>query len=236
MLTLEDAGYAAQGRTRLHRTSLAVSPSTVTLIVGRNGSGKSTLLSLMSAGIHPTTGVVRLNNDDASLLSKQTLAQRRAVLGQEQRLAFGFRVREVVSWGRFCWRATPQAREDDRVIDQMMDDQGIAHLALRRVTELSGGERQRVHLARVRAQQAPTLLLDEADASLDLEGRHHLSKAVRAEAERGCAVVMVSHDIHRQLEWVDRVIAVADGRIVIDSPRGSLDLSALSDTLRAPLG
>ena len=234
-LTLNAAGYTAHGRTRLHPTSLTIDPSTVTLIVGRNGSGKSTLMSLMAADLQPSSGTVLLAGDDAASLSARELARRRAVLGQEQRIAFGFLVRDVVSWGRYCWSGTPQAREDAGVVEQMLDEQGISHLAERRVTELSGGERQRVHLARVRAQQAPILLLDEADASLDLEGRHHLTLTARAEADRGCAVVLVSHDVQRQLDLADRVIAVESGRVVIDVARDAVNLTDLSAALRAPL-
>jgi len=230
-LELRQAEYESRGRTRLHATSITITPGSVTAIVGRNGAGKSTLLALMAAELRPTSGDVLVDGDPLASLSARDLAQRRALLSQDQTVAFSFTVRDVVSWGRHCWSGTPQAHQDDQIIDATMRDQGVAHLATRRVTELSGGERQRVQLARVRAQRAPVLLLDEADAALDLEGRHHLAETVRGEASSGTAVVLVSHDVQRMLTAADRLIVVEAGRVVIDSPVASVDTDQLAHAL-----
>lgn len=234
MISLQDVSLAARGRVRLHPTTFSIGPGTLTVIVGRNGSGKSTLLSLLAAELRPTTGVVRIDGDAVGTLTARELARRRALLGQDQQVSFPFRVREVVAWGRHCWAGTVQSQDDDTVIDQMLVEQGIADLESRLVNELSGGERQRVHLARVRAQRAPVLLLDEADASLDLEGRHHLAQIARAEAERGTAVVMVSHDVRRHLDGADRVIVIDGGRVALDEPTRAVDPSVVASLLGVP--
>jgi iron complex transport system ATP-binding protein len=233
-LELRQAEYAPRGRTRLHATSLTISPASITAIVGRNGAGKSTLLALMAAEVRPTSGSVFIDGESADSLSAQSLAQRRALLTQDQAVSFSFTVRDVVSWGRHCWAGTSHAQHDDQIIDSTMNDQGVAHLSTRLVTELSGGERQRVHVARVRAQRAPVLLLDEADAALDLEGRHHLVSTVREEALSGTAVVMVSHDVHRMFTCADRMLVVDGGRVVMDSSPASIDRKELARVLGVP--
>lgn len=206
---------------RLTPTSLDIAPGTVTALIGRNGAGKSTLLQAI-AGELRHAGSVAIAGRDIARIPARELARLRAVLDQDPQVAFGFTVREVVSWGRDCWRGTERVRDDDAVITAMLDEQGIATLAQRRVSTLSGGERQRVHLARVRAQQAPVLLLDEADAELDLEGRYRLDEAMRAEASSGTAVVIVSHDIARIAGIADRIIALDRGAVVADGPAGEV--------------
>ena len=233
-LELRQAEYALRGRTRLHATSLTISPGSVTAIVGRNGAGKSTLLALMAAELRPTSGEVRLDGELVNALSARELAQRRALLSQDQAVSFAFTVHDVVAWGRHCWSGTQQSDQDEQIIDTTMQEQGVAHLATRVITELSGGERQRVHLARVRVQRSPVLLLDEADAALDLEGRYHLAHPVRSEARTGTAVVLVSHDVHRMLATADRMIVVADGRVVMDSSVTTVDRTQLAHALGVP--
>lgn len=233
-LELRQAEYALRGRTRLHATSLTISPGSVTAIVGRNGAGKSTLLALMAAELRPTSGEVRLDGELVNALSARELAQRRALLSQDQAVSFAFTVHDVVAWGRHCWSGTQQSDQDEQIIDTTMQEQGVAHLATRVITELSGGERQRVHLARVRVQRSPVLLLDEADAALDLEGRYHLAHTVRSEAMAGTAVVLVSHDVHRMLATADRMIVVADGRVVMDSSVTTVDRTQLAHALGVP--
>lgn len=204
------------GRLRLTPTTLCVASGTITVLGGRNGSGKSTLLSLIAGELAPSTGSARLLGRDPAGRNATALAQERALLDQDAPAPPGFTVAEVVAWGRRCWRGTPEAAHDQAVVGQMIAEHGIAHLADRPVHELSGGERKRMHLARVRAQRSPVLLLDEADADLDLEGRYHLDQALRREADAGVAVVLVSHDLRRLARIADRLVMLDRGAVVAD--------------------
>lgn len=231
---LRAAGFTTKGRTRLHATSLTVPRGTVTAVVGRNGAGKSTLLALMAAELHATSGEVLLDGEPVRTMSVRHLARRRALLSQDDVVGFSYTVRDVVSWGRHCWSGAPESCDDGDIIDTVIEDQGIGHLASRLVTELSRGERQRVQLARVRVQRAPVLLLDEADAPLDLAGRHHLAETARREATSGTAVVLVSHDVPRMLTTADRLIVVDAGRVVSDSPVSDVLPTDLARVLGVP--
>lgn len=213
---LRDAGLAADGRVRLHPTSLCLEPGTVTAVVGRNGSGKSTLLALMASELEPSSGRVLLHGDDLAGLSLVERARRRAMLTQETHVSFGFSVAEIVRWGRTPWRGTESAADDDRVVADAIESQGLAGLEARPVTSLSGGERKRVHIARVLAQRAPLLLLDEADSDLDLVGRRVVDDLVRQHAAGGGTAVVVSHDVSRLSRISDRVIALREGLVHAD--------------------
>jgi len=179
-LELRGAGHGSGSGARLHPTDLLFEPGTVTSIIGPNGSGKSTLLGLMSGDTRPTSGLVLMNGNQSATLSATMLARHQSLLAQDTTVSFPFLVHEVVAWGRLAWRRTPSAVDDARIINAAIESQDLAALRDRRVTELSGGEQTRVHLARIIAQQTPLLLLDEADADLDLVGRSHLDATVAA--------------------------------------------------------
>lgn len=232
-IVLRDATVADRARTRVHAVSLVIEPGTVTVLGGRNGAGKSTLLGVIAGELALTQGSVTVLGDDPRSLDAPSLARRRALLDQQAPAPAGFTVTEVVTWGRRCWRGTERAAQDDAVIVRMLDELGITALADRPVHELSGGERRRVHLARVRAQQAPVLLLDEADGELDLEGRYHLDEAMRREATAGTAVIAVSHDLRRLSRCADRMVLLDAGRVVADGTPAEV---ATADRLAALFG
>lgn len=232
-VTLEGVRVIDAGRTRLASTSLAIEAGTITALGGPNGAGKSTLLSLIAGELAPSAGIVRLLGRDPRAQAPTELARSRAVLDQDTPTPAGFTVAEVVAWGRRCWRGTEHARRDDEVVGRMLEEHGIAHLAERPAHALSGGERRRVHLARVRAQEAAALLLDEADADLDLEGRYHLDEAMRREAARGAAVVIVSHDLRRLARTAERMVLLREGVVTADGPP---DIVAAPDRLATLFG
>lgn len=220
---LEARGVSVQGR--LADIDLAVTAGEIHALVGPNGSGKSTLLGVLAGDLVPDSGTVLINGESVTEGRARDWARRRAVLAQETPLAFPFTVRDVVGWGRLPWRGTELQADDDAVIASVIDEHGLADLLNRPVTSLSGGERARVHLARVLAQRAPVLLLDEADSALDLAGQAHLDDAVRRRREAGDAIVIVGHDLGRLAVLADTATLLSHGRAVAQGPA--------SDTLTA---
>lgn len=207
-------------RERLAGVSLEIAPGEVLGLVGPNGSGKSTLLAVISGELPPSAGSVTLNGTYIEEMNPLARARTRAVLGQDNPSIFSFRVRDVVSWGRHCWRGRAEAAQDQAVIAEAMEQFDVAGLADRVLTQLSGGERARVHLARVAAQRAPVLLLDEADSHLDLVGRAHVDALIRAHRERGGTAIVISHDLGRMAAVADRLVVLAGGQVLTAGPAG----------------
>jgi iron complex transport system ATP-binding protein len=87
-------------------------------------------------------------------------------------------------------------------------------LRARRVTELSGGERSRVVLARVLAVEAPVILADEPTASLDPRHQLDIVRSLRAAADKGALVLVVTHDLGLAARFADTVLVLSDGRLV----------------------
>jgi iron complex transport system ATP-binding protein len=174
-------------------------------LVGPNGAGKSTLLSVMAGDLLPSTGAVMLDGIDLAAWKHRALARRRAVLTQEHRLAFGFRVDEVVAMGRAPWARTDREDDDETVVADAMERTETGHLAARVFPTLSGGEKARASFARVLAQETSLVLLDEPTAALDLRHQDQVLAQARSLAQEGHAVVTVVHDLSVAAAYADRI-------------------------------
>ena len=205
---------AGRATSLLADVDLAVRPGTFHALVGPNGAGKSTLLGVLAGDIGPSAGAVTLDGTPLDRLGSRALARRRAVLLQQNTVSFAFRAREVVAMGRAPWQGSAAASEDDDVIAEALAATDVTHLADRVVTSLSGGERARVGLARVLAQRADVLLLDEPTAALDLRHQEDVLRIARDRARAGDAVVVVLHDLNAALAYADTVTLLAAGRVV----------------------
>ncbi|MEV0635850.1 heme ABC transporter ATP-binding protein [Streptomyces sp. NPDC050619] len=216
----------------LHRVDVTVRAGEVLALVGPNGAGKSTLLGALAADLPPAAGVVRIHGRPATEWSAPELALRRAVLPQSATLSFPFPVEEVVRMGRAPWAALGPTDDDptdddpadndptdhDLAVAEAMAATEVTAFALRPFSSLSGGERARVALARVLAQRAPLLLLDEPTAALDLKHQELVLRVCRERARAGDAVVVVLHDLGLAAAYAHRVAILHAGRVVADGP------------------
>lgn len=229
-VTLDAVGITRGGRPVLEGVTLDAREGEVLALVGPNGAGKSTLLAVMSGELRPDSGSVTLDDRPLYEFAPRDLARRRAMLTQDNALSFPFLVREVLEMGRSPWIRTPRASDDERALAEAATRADVEHLLDRRFTELSGGERARVSLARVLAQDAGIVLLDEPTAALDLRHQEDVLAVARHLASTGRAVVVVLHDLSLAGAVADRVGLLAAGRLVsLGSPREVLTASALSE-------
>jgi iron complex transport system ATP-binding protein len=208
----EGVGVDLGGATILDDVTIDVVPGEVLVIVGPNGAGKSTLLGVLSGDLRPSRGAVTAGGAPIAGIRHSELARLRSVLTQENQVSFPFRVSEVVAMGRAPWARTVEGRDDVSIVASALDAADVTHLASRRYTTLSGGEKARVSLARVLAQDAPTVFLDEPTASLDLRHQEDVMRIARRLADEGRAVVVVLHDLSLAGAYADRLALVAAGR------------------------
>ncbi|MGH4027900.1 heme ABC transporter ATP-binding protein [Actinomycetota bacterium Odt1-20B] len=212
------------GRDVLAGVTLAARAGEVLALVGPNGAGKSTLLAALAADLPADEGVVRVCGRPATGWSAPELALRRAVLPQSAALSFPFTVEEVVRMGRAPWAGTRRGsdEDDDRVVAESLAATEVDAFAARPFAALSGGERARVALARVLAQRAPLLLLDEPTAALDLRHQELVLRLCRERAAAGDAVVVVLHDLGLAAAYADRAAVLCDGRVAAEGAPGEV--------------
>ena len=210
--------YRLEGVTvdALRGVSLAVRPGDYLAIVGPSGSGKSTLMHLLGGIDRPSTGTVRVAGRDVSELSEDDVAQvRNATVG------FVFQAFQLLprtsALGNVAmplvYRGLRKAQRQ-RVAAEALDAVGMSHRTTHRPSQLSGGEQQRVAIARALVGEPAVILADEPTGNLDTRrGREVMDLLERLNAERGVAVVVVTHDADVAAR-TDRVVHVRDGLLV----------------------
>ncbi len=235
-LVAHHATYATANRTLLQEIDLAIRPGEVVAVIGPNGAGKSTLLKLLAGDLVPTSGDILLDEHPLSGYSSHELSLRRAVLPQQTILQFAFSAREVVEMGRSPYRERRGSRVAERIVVAAMDRTETVPLAPRSYPTLSGGEQGRVSLARVLAQDAPILLLDEPTAALDLRHQGLVMEIARELAANGASVLAVLHDLNLAAAHADRLAVLCGGHLVAnDEPWAVLTERLLSDVYGCPI-
>ncbi len=209
-----------RGRRVLEAVDLSVSAGEVVALVGPNGAGKSTLLHVLAGDLPAAAGEVTVDGVGLERWRRADLARLRAVLPQQFDLAFPFTVIEVVRMARAPWGTTPA--EDEAIVAAALAEAGATELASREFTSLSGGERARVAFARLVAQRARLLLLDEPTAALDVHHQELLMQGVRRQVESGAGAVVVMHDLGLAAAYADRVALLARGTLVMVGPPSSV--------------
>ncbi|MGW6717041.1 heme ABC transporter ATP-binding protein [Streptomyces globisporus] len=235
---VEAAGLSVRlgQRQVLDSVDLTAHAGEVVALVGPNGAGKSTLLAALAADLAPGSGEVRIDGRPAAAWSAPELALRRSVLPQSAVLSFPFPVEDVVRMGRAPWAGTEREDEDDAAVAAAMAATEVTRFAARPFSALSGGEKARVALARMLAQRAPLMLLDEPTAALDLRHQELVLRICRERAAAGDAVVVVLHDLGLAAAYADRAAVLHDGRIAeLGPPDTVFSGELLGEVYRQPV-
>lgn len=220
-LSVEQASYAytpgdgSAPSFTLEATTLEARNHELLALLGPNASGKSTLLRLMSGGLAPLSGRVKLDGFEVATLDARTRAQRIAVVQQESTLLFPIRVWDYAMQGRHPYgRALRfETPSDAEVVSLALEQVKALHLKSRWMHQLSGGEKQKAVLARALAQQPLLLLLDEPTLHLDIGAQVDLLRELRRLAEKQeFTVVVVTHELNLAAEFADRVALLHRGK------------------------
>ena len=190
--------------------NMRVYPGELVGIIGQNGAGKTTLTKLLNGLLRPKSGTVRIAGLDTREVPTSAIAARCATLFQNpDRQICKDTVLEEVAFG-LTLHGTPQGEAERRaaeVIERFDLPAGESPFSLSR------GQRQMVALASVVVLDPQVVLLDEPTSGLDYRECMTVMETVREMAERGCAVIMVCHDMEVVSDFAERVVVMTKGRI-----------------------
>ncbi|WP_290652368.1 metal ABC transporter ATP-binding protein [Aquisalimonas sp.] len=212
-------------------------------VIGPNGSGKTTLLTIVAGSLSPVRGEVKLFGGDPAACRRRSQV---AYMPQHENLEWDFPVSvwDTVMTGRYGhMRRDPlfrrflparlSASRHHAICQQALEEVKMDHLARRPIGQLSGGQKKRVLLARMLAQEAPLVLLDEPLVGLDKDSRRLILDVLRRQRQQGQTIVMVTHDLVNTLKYADQVMLLNRSLIAIGPPAQMLQDEMLTRTAAA---
>lgn len=221
--------YRGSAADAIDEVSVEIPARECTAIIGPNGSGKSTFLRLLLGTLEPQGGSVEFFERPLAGWSRQELARMIGVVPQREEEVFPLSARELVAMGRYPhlgrWQGETAADRD--AVSAAMGRCDIAPLADRLMDTLSGGERQRARLARALAQQPGAFALDEPTTSLDVRHEMAIFELLRALADGGATVLLVTHNLNLAARFADRLLLLERGRMVAAGPPAAVLQSQL---------
>ncbi|WP_127128797.1 ATP-binding cassette domain-containing protein [Georgenia sp. SYP-B2076] len=216
------------------RVSLTVEPGRVHALVGENGAGKTTLMTMIAGTARPDDGTIVFDGRAVDITSPQVASGLGiGMVHQHFKLVPSLTVAANVFLGR-------ELRTRAGVLDTDAMEAQVAALGKRfgldiapraRVADLSVGVRQRVEVLKALSHDTRLLILDEPTAVLTPGETDELFVVIRSLAERGCAVLFISHKLGEVLQIADEVTVIRDGRTIDTLPAAGLSQADIAQMM-----
>jgi len=201
------------GQRILHDMSFTVPAGQNIAIVGGSGSGKSTLIRLLYRFFEPSSGSIRIGEQDITAVDMESLRKAIAIVPQDSVL-FHNTIRHNIAYGNLSasedqiFRAAEMAELHSSIQDW---PSGYDTAVGERGLKLSGGEKQRVAIARAILKDSPILIFDEATSSLDSITESSIMKAL-GQATQGRTSIIIAHRLSTVVNC-DRILVLSEGRV-----------------------
>jgi putative ABC transport system ATP-binding protein len=222
-----------EGNAQVHAlrdVDIAFRPATFTAVMGPSGSGKSTLMHILAGLDRPTSGSVAIDGIELNGLNDKKLS-----LLRRQKIGFVFQFFNLLPMLTAEENIVLPLRiagepVDEAALRQVLGAVGLADRKGHRPAELSGGQQQRVAIARALISRPAVIFADEPTGNLDSQSSRDILDMLRqAVDDLGQTIVMVTHDA-QAAAVADRVVFLADGRIVRDE--GHLTSDQILDVMK----
>ena len=210
VITTESLEFSYGAAPVLRGIDLSVEAGEVVCLLGPNGVGKTTLVENLLGSLTPTNGRVRVLGTDPRRAGADFWA-RVGLVQQSWTDHAKWRVRDHLEWIRSV-QLTAASRVSS--VNEVLDAVGLSEKADSRLSRLSGGQRRRVCILRALQMEAEVLLLDEPTTGLDDHLASCVRRALRDLADRGCAVVVATHE-EATSAAADRAIALRGRRTIL---------------------
>jgi polar amino acid transport system ATP-binding protein len=229
LLRLEDISISYRGHEVVHDVSLDVAPGEVIALIGPSGAGKSSLLRCVNFLEVPSQGTVYLEGRPVGSVQRRgrsvpanaaALAEHRREVGmvfQSFNLFPHLSAAENVMLAQVHSLGRSKAEARDRALKELAHV-GLASHADAKPAKCSGGQQQRIAIARALAMDPKLMLFDEPTSALDPELGLEVLSTMRRLADEGMTMIVVTHEMHFAQDVADRIVFMADGRIVEQGP------------------
>lgn len=214
----------------LAKVDLELEAGEVCALLGANGAGKSTLLDIVSSTVRPSEGEVQFVAKGKNLPKGEALRREIGVLAHESFLYSGLTALENLRfWGRLYRVENLEER-----CTALLKLVGLEESAwTRNAGTYSRGMVQRLALARTMLHEPSVLLLDEPFTGLDRTGSLALAEALKSAVERGCVVLVITHDLASIADITTQVVVLKRGKLVHEARSDGFTFEQLRETYHA---
>lgn len=223
ILRVENLSFSYEkGKNVLSDISFDIKAGEMISIVGKNGAGKSTLSGLICGFYTPDQGSIYWKNQDISPLSIKERGEKIGfVLQSPNQMISKPMIYDEVALG-LTVRGVPEAETKERV-DAILRICGLYPYRNWPVSALSFGQKKRVSIASILVLNPEVIILDEPTAGQDYRNYTEIMEFLRDMNQRlGVTIIMITHDMHLMLEYTDRALVVADGKLLADTEPASV--------------
>ncbi len=194
--------------------SLKVKKGEIVGLLGPNGAGKTTTFYMITGIIKPDSGKVYCNDDDISTFPMYKRANLGiGYLAQEASVFRNLTVEDNIY--AVLEMKNLSKEEQDKIVDELLKEFKLSHIAKSYGYSLSGGERRRVEIARTIANNPDFILLDEPFAGVDPIAVEDIQDIIRYLKERGLGILITDHSVRETLRITDRAYIMAEGEVLI---------------------
>ncbi len=204
----------------LSELNASASAGELIAVIGRNGIGKSTFLRTLTGLQQPMGGSILISGREISEHSRIELARKIGYISTEVVRVSNMSVYDLVALGRFPYTNWIGTLDGDsrEAISGAIGKAGMEGFEFRLVAELSDGERQRAMIARVLAQDAELMIMDEPTAFLDIAGRYEIIKLVHDLTRIGKTIIYSTHDLNPALTNADKIWLLVKDKLIEGTP------------------
>ena len=200
----------------LENISFKICEGEMTAIVGKNGAGKSTICKLICGFEKPDKGTIELFGKDVSHVSIRKRADYAGLVMQNpNQMISQVLIRDEVGLG-LKLRDISQKEISERV-EETLRICGLYPYRNWPISALSYGQKKRVTIASILVMEPQIILLDEPTAGQDLRHYTEIMEFLQALQKRGKTILLITHDMHLILEYTQRAIVIADGKLICDN-------------------
>ena len=231
VLSVKNLGFSYEdGKKVLSDINFDIRKGEMMAIVGKNGAGKTTLSSLICGFNRPSSGSIYLDGQDISGLSIKERGERIGLVMQNpNQMISKSMIYDEVALGLVI-RGLPEEEVKKRVYETLKIC-GLYKFRNWPVSALSFGQKKRVTIASILVMNPEIMILDEPTAGQDFRHYTEIMEFLRKlNRDSGITIIMITHDMHLMLEYTDRALVLADGRLLADErPAKVLSDDVLAD-------
>lgn len=215
MININELTYTINKKKILDNINFNIEDNSITQIFGPNGAGKTTLFKIMAGIISNYSGRVQINKKNLKDFSIKGIAKQITFLPQFHHFSLPISVKDILISGRYPYTSLfhNYSREDQKILNNAIDEFNIGDIVNRDALTLSGGEIKKVMLASAFIQNVPIILLDEPFVSLDPQSALRLKELLLNLNKKGKTIIVISHRMELMYPIATHMIAMDKGKL-----------------------